>query len=367
MAVAAEHTTKDAGRGVRTLEARFDPRSNSLTMMRLGMATLVAISHAGAIAAGQQLGFGPNPKAGMAELGDFAVDAFFVLSGFLVTISYLRLNSLPRYLWHRFVRIMPAFWACLILTAMIIAPLIAGLEGRAPSSVFPDSLGYITSNAALRMSDFSVAGLPTGTHQPGNINGALWTLFYEFACYLALAALGVTGALTRHRHLTLAALGAAWVTYAADVAGLIDLPMPLLRRFLLLFLAGACARLYWNRLPITGPLAALAAVVTVVSVLALPDYRALGAIPFAYVLLWATVALPFRWDPGIDLSYGMYIFHWPVESILVTAGAAALGLPVFTVLSVAIAAGIAFVSWRVIERPALSLKSMPPPWRSPRK
>lgn len=148
-------------------------------MMRLLLASTVAVVHAGAIADGHQ------PRLGDTEVGALAVDAFFVLSGFLVTRSYLRLSGVGRYLWHRALRILPAFWVCLAVTTVALAPLLAHLEGREPASVFSGphpAYRYLTDNALLPMRDFGVAGLPTGTATPGVINGSLWTLLYEALC-----------------------------------------------------------------------------------------------------------------------------------------------------------------------------------------
>jgi len=246
--------------GSNTLGKGFDPRSNSLSVMRLMLATLAAVHHAMAVGYGIEWGVGPAPVEGMARLGDFAVDAFFVLSGFLVTMSYLRLDSPSRHLWHRVLRIMPGFWACLVVTAVVIAPAVAALEGRDPWSVFPDSFRFVTRNALLLINEWGVAGLPAGTHAPGVINGALWTLFYEFLCYLAVAALGVSGIL-RQRRVLVVVVVAVWLVQALALTGVVGLPMRLMRRFLLLFLLGAAAYVYRHRLPITRGAAAGAAVV----------------------------------------------------------------------------------------------------------
>lgn len=49
-------------------------------------------------------------------LGEQAVPGFFCLSGFLIAGSRMRLD-LGRFLWHRALRIFPAYWTCLIVVA----------------------------------------------------------------------------------------------------------------------------------------------------------------------------------------------------------------------------------------------------------
>lgn len=346
-----------------TLASAFDPRANSLTMLRLALATIVAMVHAGAVAFGAQPTFSVDPLMGPTTLGDLAVDAFFVLSGFLVTMSYLRLNSVPRYLWHRVLRIMPAFWVCLVVTALVVGPIVAVLEGRPALSAFPESLNFVWRNAALHMFDYSVGGAPQGTFTPGVINGALWTLFYEFLCYLGVVVLGVLGFLARRTWMVPLAVVALMGLNLAVSYGLFDLPAPQLRRFMLMFLLGACGLLFGRYIRISGWLALASLLVVAVALMVLPDYRPVAGPAFAYMFLWATVRLPLRWDPGVDLSYGMYIFHWPIETMLVLAGAAAFGVVPFVAIAVLLSGAAAAISWFVIEKPALSHKSMPFPGR----
>ena len=57
-----------------------------------------------------------------------AVNAFFVLSGYLIAESRVRTTLVP-YLWRRFLRIYPAFLVSLLVVAAVFAPLAAALEG----------------------------------------------------------------------------------------------------------------------------------------------------------------------------------------------------------------------------------------------
>ena len=116
-----------------SLAVSYDPRCNTLDAVRVGLALMVAVSH------GIVMRTGDEPTWGSSTLGDLAVDGFFVLSGFLVTGSYQRIDVLTghagfwtvvRFGWHRFLRIMPGFWVCLLVLALVIAPLVAVLEGR---------------------------------------------------------------------------------------------------------------------------------------------------------------------------------------------------------------------------------------------
>ncbi|WP_432504314.1 acyltransferase family protein [Kineococcus arenarius] len=335
-----------------TLAALFDPRDNSLDVLRLALAGFVAVVH------GTANGFGRQPHVGTTDLGSVAVDGFFVVSGFLVTRSFLRLGSLRRYAWHRFLRIAPAFWVCLVVTAAAVAPLAAVLGGQSAAVVLegPDSApSYVSSNALLLMRQFGVTGV--GDPVRGGqavLDGSLWTLFFEACCYGAVAALGVVGVLRRRAWL-LAACAVLWAATIAAAAG-VDLGTELMLRFLFIFLLGAAGYVFADRVPVSGALAAASTALVVAGLHLLPDHRALAGPAFAYVVLWAAVRLPLRWRPRWDLSYGLYIYHWPVQLLLALAGAAVLGAVPFVALSLLLACAAAALSWLLVERPCLRMK-----------
>ncbi len=345
-----------ARRGGRTLADLFDPRSNSLTVLRLLLAATVAVTHTTELARGWQ------PQLGETLLGDLAVDGFFVVSGFLVTASFLRLASLRRYLWHRFLRIAPAFYVCLVLTAAVFAPLASVLNGGGALAVYRgdgSALDYVVDNAALLIRQFDIEALPAGTPGDGTANGALWTLFYEALCYGIVAALGVVGVLRRKPVLVLGLLGLLQVATIAEEFGVGFVPQELLLRLTFVFLLGAAAHLFSGHVVMTWPWT-LAAAATLVGGLALfEDYRAVGALGFAYLVLLAVVKLPLRQDPGWDLSYGVYIYHWPVIVLLVSTPVADLPVAAVVVVVLATAAAVAAASWWLVEAPALRMKSAP--------
>lgn len=338
------------------LATRFKPQDNSLNMLRLMLATTVAVMHSSAIAYGHQ------PRLGRAEVGDLAVDAFFVLSGFLVTRSFLLLNSPGRYAWHRFLRIMPGFWTCLVVTAVIVAPALAALSGLSVGEVYRTSWRFVTDNALLYVRDYSVSGLPVTGHQPQVVNGPLWTLYYEGVCYAVVAVFGVIGILRRPAWLV-AAVALAWGLIALQAAGVVPVVGRFYLRFFLVFMLGALGYLYAARIAIRRRWLVVAVVVVGCALALVDDYRALGAGAFAYLCLYAVVATPWlRHRPRADLSYGMYVYHWPIETLLVAAGATALTQLGYTMLALILAAFAAMASWHVVEKPALSLKSMRAPW-----
>lgn len=337
-----------------TLAQAFDPRANSLSVMRLLLAAVVAVAHSLALSRGWQ------PTIGATEVGELAVDGFFVVSGFLVTISLLRLGSLRRYLWHRFLRIAPGFYVCLAVTAFVVAPAVSLLRGGTALQVFAgpgSSLDYLVANAGLLVRQFTIDTWPAAAGQGDIANGALWTLFYEALCYGLVAGLGVLAVLRRRPWVVLGLVVALQLVTTLREAGTDLVPQQQLPRLVLVFLLGAAAHLYADRIPVTRGLAAASAVVLVASLLLLGDHRAVAALPFAYLVVYAVVRLPLRQDLSWDLSYGVYIYHWPLTVLLLGAGVGALPTPLVPVATLLVSALAAALSWRLVEEPALRHKS----------
>ncbi|MBW0102086.1 acyltransferase [Pseudonocardia sp. KRD291] len=336
-----------------SLRTRFDPRQNSFDVLRLLFALLVAMSHGVAIRTGHQAQWGRS------TLGDFGLDGFFILSGFLVTRSWLTLDSFPRFAWHRFLRIMPGFWMCLLLTALVVAPIAAWAQGMPSTTPFtgaPSALRYLFGNSALLIVQYDIAGILADTPQGASFNGALWTLFFEAFCYVIIAGLGVLGVLRNRRIVVPVMLGVLAVLTILQEAGLPVLVNDRILRLTFVFLLGAAAYLYADRLPMRTDLAVASAGIFLLSVSMFEDYRVLGAAPLAYLFIWFGTCFRWPWSIRTDLSYGMYIYHWPTMQLLVLTGVGTVAVPSFLLIGLGITAAMALLSWLLVERPALRRK-----------
>lgn len=361
---------------MRTIGQSFDPRHNSLNFLRLVLALTVVISHA--IALG---GFGVQNGINQTGFGQIAVYGFFGISGFLIAGSALR-NNAGRYLWQRFLRIFPAFWICLVVTAFIIG-VIAWLSRPVAHcglscyfSARDSPYSYVWRDFGLRMNQSAIAGTPNAGFAAGVWNGSTWTLFYEFLCYLILMALAMAG-LLRRRVVTLALASSVWVaTLVITLTPSLDSRFSLfandtvmnLLKFAAVFLVGAVVFLYRDRIPDSSQLA-LACGIGFAASLYLPtggrqpeffftDSGLLAPL-VAYPLLWLGIHLPFR-SIGArnDYSYGMYIYGFPISQLLVVWGVQRWGFIPYTALAIVSTVPLAVGSWWVIEKHALRLKSL---------
>jgi peptidoglycan/LPS O-acetylase OafA/YrhL len=364
----------------RVLADSFSPVHNSLNFLRVVLALTVLLSH------GVLLGGYADEAFQNTAMSTIALYGFFGISGFLIAGSAAR-NSLGRYLWQRFLRILPAFWVCLVLTAFVFAGAawVLGNQGT-PNCDYgcfvtqPGGPGaYVIHNFFLRITQSLIVGTPHGIPFAYTWNGPLWSLAYEFLCYLLLGGLAVIGILGK-RPLVAGLAVATWVFEFWLSLGAYDWLHSLdgtiffvghIAVFVPIFLTGSAIYLYRDKVPDSGLLALGLTIVFVASLwwpLGLPTNRftgqiagsALWAPALVYPLLWLGSHLPFqRIGARNDYSYGIYIYAWPVQELLAVWGVQHWGgYPVYAAMTVLVTVPIAAASWWLVEKRALSLKKL---------
>ncbi|MBB5642817.1 acyltransferase family protein [Cryobacterium roopkundense] len=325
------------------------PRDNAFNLIRLVLATLVIVSHSWPIS-----GFGQDPQLGDMKLGMFAVGGFFAISGFLITKSRMRTALWP-YLWRRALRILPAYWVCLVFTGFVAAAIAGALNG---GWSVQDGLHYVVSNADMRNGDLLVGDTLVGSPIDTIWNGSLWTLRYEIGCYVLVGLLLLSG-FVRARRWPLLALFAAATAFAfiegfrQDSGNLQNIAL-----LVPFFLAGAVVFVYSDIVPLSGTLG-VAASLLVVALCVLGVGRELAALPLAYAMIWVATVLPAvlrRLGSRNDYSYGVYVYAFPVQQLLVLAGATQFGIVFFIAASFLSTAPLAVASWWLIEKPAQTFK-----------
>jgi peptidoglycan/LPS O-acetylase OafA/YrhL len=295
------------------------------------------------------------PPAIEAFVKDVAVDCFFALSGFLIVAAWTRHPELPRFLLARARRILPGFWTCLLVTAFVIVPVSTHAAGSAMPGL-SEQLRYVTGNAALVIGQIDVGSTAAGLPKP-MWNGSLWTLLWEVRCYLLVAGLGVLGLLNRRSFallaITLWAYAAVLVLLGISTRVSID-TMSMPQRGGLMFCLGALLWLYRDRVRLDTRLALIAVATIPLGVAIADNYRVIAAPGLAYLVIWAGFALA-RWPRTVlvnDLSYGVYIYGFPVQQALLLAGWSTGWLPFF-LASAGLVLVLAACSWFLIERPFL--------------
>ena len=333
---------------------------NSIGFLRLFFATAVILHHSFTLRHGVE--FDPLGRlTGQLDIGSLAVGAFLMLSGFLISASYEKSATLGEYFWHRALRLYPGFLVCLLISVGIIGPAawkIAHGDLNGSWSAEPRPLRYLWSNSTLWIHQTSMAGLFNANVYP-LFNGSLWTLALEATCYMLLPFLAIAGGLGRRRWLTavLWSVGLVWLAHDMGLLPLLGFKIRMfsILKVMMFFASGVLCYAFRDRIRLVGWLALVASLLLVVSATSkAAGLVVLVALPV--VIFWLAVRLPFRnWERKADLSYGVYVYAFPVQQCLLSAWPTAHPLWIFSV-ALGVVLPVAFLSWFCVEKPSLRWK-----------
>lgn len=351
----------------RDLQPRPSPpsvsRLNNFDFLRFSLATLVIFSHSFDLLHGRE----SNPiimaSHGQTELGSVAVDGFFILSGFLITMSFLSSRSVGDYLCRRALRIYPGYLAAAGASLLFFAPLGMRFSKDFWNWVQPGE--FLMRLPFLRT--YWIPDTFARNHWP-YVNVPVWTIQHEFVCYLLLAILGLTGMLN-HRRLVLTLFVLIYIFYLLQMPFKLwiynwrELPIggapDYYPRFWTYFFVGVLAFLYRDVIRYRRWAVLLCAAVILFTALIGRGLDVVLPFALAYVLFSAGFSQRLQlqhWGRKGDFSYGLYLYGWPVQQSVISLCKPWLN-PWF-LFAMAFPAALIFAvgSWHLLERPFLRLK-----------
>jgi peptidoglycan/LPS O-acetylase OafA/YrhL len=276
----------------------------------------------------------------------------------------MRSGGIVTYLRSRFLRIFPGLCVALLFNVLVIGPLFTTLP-------LPAYLGNgqtwrnLAVNSVLIgrlvQLEYSLPGVFENNPALAAINGSLWTLPYEVWLYIGLAviwAIGMLRSARRSNSLFAILLGVSilsgfgWLTLAHGT--LVNF-----LRFALFFGCGSCLYMNRDRVPLNGALVVLLLLLTWGFWHTGFGRNALLAVALAYTVIWLAYvpAGPIRlYNRFGDYSYGLYIYAFPVQQSIAALRPDIQPLQMFWPALV-VTLMLAFLSWHLVEKPAMSLKS----------
>lgn len=333
---------------------------NSFGFLRLFFASLVIVSHSAEMLDGDRSREPLTRTFGTLSFGELAVDGFFLISGYLIVQSFERAPNLRAYFSKRVLRIYPGFIVASLVCLFVVAPLAGAALPNQSAAEWSIACIRIALLLPPKVQD-AFAGLP----YPG-LDEPLWTIAYEFRCYVLVALLGVSGLLKRRwlvltLAISLLVLNAFHLKLVAPFYSGVILGGPdLLVRLLGIFLCGSVFYLFRERIRYTWPAAVLSALLLVAMMFNRHLAEAGLAVLGGYLVFWFAFNVRFeaitRIGQGTDISYGVYLYAFPIMNLLIWNDRAfdPNGLAIRTFVF-AVAAG--FASWVLVEKPAMHLKS----------
>jgi len=333
---------------------------NGFNLVRLIAALLVVVYHS----------FSLNPAhpglpdpitsllAPMSNLGAVAVGVFFMISGLFISRSWMHDPNVLRFLLRRVVRIVPGLLVCVTVTTVIAVGFFsdAGWPGIFSSATWRYVFGSTTLHGLQTVIPPEELRLP-GVLNGQDINGPLWTLYWEGRMYVMLALLGASAILPTRTWL----MGASIFLLVA--AGL--WPQVLggyiwNAQMWPLFLIGILLCTLASSIRVGPAQVCCALILAGLSWTRWMATTSTGLTFFGATLIAASAGLwvgtaRFKGQAYFqknDYSYGVYIYHWPVILMLRTLMP---GLNEITLLlwALAVVLPLAMLSWHWIESPAL--------------
>lgn len=333
-------------------------RDNNFNLIRMVAASSVLVSHTWPLTYGSGT---PEPLLALTghTLGTLAVYIFFVISGFLITASFERSQRIERFLWARSLRLFPGLAVSLLLVALALGPCVTTLPVM-EYLTHPRTWRFLVANVTLVFPQYTLPAVFETNPFPA-VEGSIWTLIHEVACYFMVLCAGLCGLFRGWR------IGLFISVYALGWASTLLLPdllperLETLQALSLPFFGGMLGWLGRDRIPLTiwivvglgGLWAALRETSAAFPVLVLL---------IAYATAWLAY-VPGGWVRRYnrlgDYSYGVYIYAFPLQSLTVWIFG-----PLLPVQHIALAFPLTFLlavlSWHMIERPALALIRQPP-------
>ena len=334
--------------------------SNNFNFVRLFLAASVLLSHSTALVDGNRNREVLFRIFHTATLGEFAVYGFFLLSGYLIVQSWQRNPRVSDFITNRILRIYPAFVVASLFSVFVVG----SIGSDAPEYFSRLKVGQLVKELLLLEAP-TVPPVFKGQPFPV-INGSLWTIGYEFRCYVLAALLGVCGLVNRRRwwlalSVTTMVSVLVWTLphrLPSNILNVVLNDPSALLMFLALFGIGGSICLFRDRLRFETRWV-VTAIVLLLPCMFQETLAKLGLATLgAYVLFafaFASISILDRFKTFPDISYGVYLYGWPIQKLLMHSMPELAPWSLF-VLTCGASCCFGLASCYIVERPFLSFK-----------
>jgi peptidoglycan/LPS O-acetylase OafA/YrhL len=331
-------------------------RNNNFNLLRFLAATAVIFSHSHALTGHSTDEPLLRWSDGATYFGLLGVTLFFIISGFLVSKSFVERGTVGAFAAARALRIYPA-----LVAATLFSVALAGALSTLPWTAFlaeSETHRFVTHNSLGWSIKYVLPGAFVDNPYPRAVNGSLWSVPIELSMYVGCAIAGALTLLHRRVWFNVAFIAGFVIFSARPDWFVLYSKVPYVRLLTLSFALGALAWVNRDSIVLSPWVAAVALVLLAVNPADLLHGPA-SLVLLAYVLL--TFALHPKLRFGAfnrvgDYSYGLYVYAFPIQQALVHVQR---DLAPFTLFATAFVLTllVAIASWHGMEKPALGLKS----------
>jgi peptidoglycan/LPS O-acetylase OafA/YrhL len=338
-------------------------RKNNFDFIRLVFAVFVIVSHAYPLTGSKVCDWLCINTNGQVMFSYIGVKGFFILSGYLIFQSLQRSETLIEYYWKRILRLFPGLALVLIITILFVY----GVYDQTYGSYWTNESvwAYFKNNILLFQIQYSIPGVFENNPYPNAINGSLWTIPFEFSLYILLSMLFYIRQNNVLSKISISIFFLLFILIHYMFSNQLTEVYFILNGQLFFelgafFLSGAFLGAFEiEKIRFKNSIIIIFSILIVISLYFNFFYLIkLFALPIV-VILFGISSTKFINSIGNkigDLSYGIYLYSFPVQQILVYF----FHLDVYELIlsSTIISAIFAYLSWHLVEKKALKLKNM---------
>jgi peptidoglycan/LPS O-acetylase OafA/YrhL len=324
------------------MKLRPEEETNNFTLLRLLLALMVVLGHFKLLSGTEHPSFPCN-------FADAAVDAFFVVSGYLIAGSYERTRGLGSFYIRRFFRLYPMYACIVIVQTTIMLALLPGGPFSEPNA----TVRYLGANLLFaNFLQYDIGGVLNGLDDP-SINPSLWTLKIEIGFYVIVPLVYVLARRFGWYALAIIFLGSVIFDLTATHLGAERLARQLPGQ-MQFFVAGMALYMYGQKLRVPAWLACVVPVMFLWVWTAFhpipPGIRPLVVTMFVFCFALRTPVLRMRYD----MSYSVYLLHGPLIQAIILVGLFHDTLPMIAAVVGAVMV-LSFLTERLVELPGNEL------------
>jgi len=339
--------------------------TNLFDIMRIVAASMVLWAHAYALTGGAPPGWYGN------TVGTMGVKIFFIISGLMITRSWLADPRLHAFAMRRILRIIPALALVVLLSTFVLGPIFTTLSLHDYLLAHGTRL-YLWNIALYPV--YSLPGMFAGLPYPSVINGSLWSLPAEMAMYIAtpfvigrsavharcsIAIFFVVSAIAGVYFVRFVTIAPMPVFYGTGLPSVLEMaPYFQIGALYAVFGLHRFGRPVFSVFLFMVVAAGLQAVSDKVNAYAVGEILLMVTLPYMVISVGGVRiggAFGRLLERG-DVSYGMYLYGFPVQQTIAALWPGQIGAMGNLALTLPITFVFAVFSWKTVEQTALRLK-----------
>lgn len=299
-----------------------------------------------------------------------SITAFFVISGFLITVSYQKSDSFKKYLIKRANRLLPAYIVLIIIVTIGFST-ISNLDTYSYFSN-KETIRYFLSNLTFQnYLQPSLPGVFSENVKTNAVNGSLWTLKVEVLFYLLIPLFirFIHSYRAKNKNIIIPIIiiyiSSVIYKYSCDYfaeyykSNILNLLSHQLPGFMSYFVCGIGLYFYLDEFKKNKLILFVLAVI----VFTMERYLRLEILtPLALSIIIFSIAFSLKWLNNFakfgDISYGIYIYHFPIIQLGIYFKLYDNSHPIIALgATTLIVVTISFLSWHLIEKKFLRQKT----------